>query len=169
MICSIVLSSPALANGFQESSPWQFQSSADKVNQAVVQDMIRKKKSGFYAAPVYVTNIDRQYNCNVSASALGNSGTNTTLSHSPSQTGSASNANGNASDTTVNGNGNLPSAPNVNGNQSNSGHVGSSVNGDTDLQVGGNSSQALNSTQTNSGSQSASIGGSNACAFGPLN
>ncbi len=29
------------------------QTSTDKVNQAAIQDMIRKQKSGYYSAPVY--------------------------------------------------------------------------------------------------------------------
>ena len=38
----------AFANNVGENYAWQFQTSADKVNQAVIQDMIQKKKSGYY-------------------------------------------------------------------------------------------------------------------------
>jgi hypothetical protein len=169
LLASLTIAQPAVANNLHESDSWQFQTDGDRVNQAAIQDMIRKRKSGYYAAPVYTTNIDRQFNCNVSASAYGNSGANSTNSHSPNQAGANSNAQGNASDSYVAGGGNNPGSSSVDGNQSNSGKVGSHVHGDTDLDVRGNSWQALNSDQTNSGSQSSSIGGSNACSFGTLN
>lgn len=168
-LLSLTLPSQAFANNFQESQSWQFQSQADKVNQAAVQDLIRKKKSGFYAPPVYVTNIDRQFNCNVSASAFGNNGSNSTVSHSPNQSGANSNATGNASNTSAGGYGNLPSSGSASNNQGNSGDIDADVRGDTDMAVRGDTSQVLNSNQTNSGSQSSNVAGSNACTFGTLN
>jgi hypothetical protein len=168
-VFSLLLPSQAFANNFQESQSWQFNTQAEKVNQAAIQDLIRKKKSGFYAPPVYVTNIDRQFNCNVSASAFGNNGSNSTVSHSPNQSGANSNATGNASNTSAGGYGNLPSSGGVSSNQSNSGDVDSNVRGDTDMTVRGDTSQVLNSNQTNSGSQSSNVAGSNACTFGTLN
>jgi hypothetical protein len=168
-LVSLTLPSQAFANNFGESQSWQFNSQADKVNQAAIQDLIRKKKSGFYAPPVYVTNIDRQFNCNVTASAFGNNGSNSTVSHSPSQSGANSNATGNASNTSAGGFGNLPSSGSASSNQGNSGDIDANVRGDTDMTVRGDTSQVLNSNQTNSGSQSSSVAGSNACAFGPLN
>jgi len=53
--------------------------------------------------------------------------------------------------------------------QANSGAVGSAVVGGTSTQVQGAANQALNSTQGNAGAQTASVGGSSACAFGVLN
>ncbi|MDT9598913.1 hypothetical protein [Sphingosinicella rhizophila] len=157
---------PAAANNYGESVAWQFQTSADKANAALVQDMIQRKKSGMYAAPIYNTHIDRQYNCNVSASAVGNNGSNSTVANSPTTTGASSNAIGNDNNTDVHGS---TDGNTVSGNQSNSGSVGSNVNGGTETNVRGRAWQAINSTQTNSGNQTANVSGSTACTFGALN
>ena len=154
--------SPVMANGVGENYAWQFETSADKANQAAVLDMLEKKKAGYYAPPTYVTNIERQYNCNVSSTATGNQGTNTNLASSPTTSGNTASSTGNSSQTDVGGLGGSSSATN---GQSNSGSVGSSVNGSTSAHVSGSPSQALNSTQTNSGNQSASVDGSTACHF----
>ena len=45
----------------------------------------------------------------------------------------------------------------------------STLNGATTTHVTGAAWQTLNSSQSNSGNQSASVSGSNACAFGVLN
>ena len=160
-------SPPALANNVGENAGWQFQTSTDKVNQAAIQDMIRKQKSGYYAAPVYNTtnNVGRQYNCSVSASSTGNDGNNSTVANSPSTAGASSGASGNDSRTAV---GTLGGAT-VGTSQANSGPVASGVVGGTSTQVQGAATQALNSTQGNTGAQTASVGGSSACAFGVLN
>ncbi|MDP9607116.1 hypothetical protein EJP69_27615 [Variovorax gossypii] len=157
----------AFANNAGENAAWQFQTSTDKVNQAAIQDMIRKQKSGYYSAPVYNTtnNIGRQYNCNVSATSTGNDGNNSTVANSPSTAGSTSNASGNDSRTAV---GTLGGAT-VGTSQANSGAVASGIVGGTSSQVQGAANQALNSTQGNTGAQTASVGGSSACAFGVLN
>lgn len=154
----------ASANNAGENSAWQFQSSADKANQAAVQDMVQRKKAGAYGAANYTTNnyVGRQYNCDVSATAQGNQGSNSTVANSPSTSGAAANSTGNAN-TGYGGTGAVTTG------QANSGAVGSSVNGATSSSVQGWSSQALNSNQTNTGSQSASVSGSSACAFGALN
>jgi hypothetical protein len=155
----------ASANNVGENAAWQFQTSADKVNQAAVQDMIQKRKSGYYAAPVYTTNIDRQFNCNVTASALGNDGTNSTIANSPSTTGASSTSVGNDNATQVRGgDGSLADTA-----QTNTGSVGSFVRGSTNTNVEGWSRQALNSDQRNTGDQSAQVTGSSACAFGTIN
>lgn len=159
-----LLATPVLANNVGENGAWQFQTTADQVNRAAIQDMIQKRKSGYYAAPVYTTTIDRQYNCNVAATAQGNQGTNSTIANSPTTSGNSASALGNSNDTHVGyGGGSADSA------QHNSGSVGSSVNGSTSSSVHGWADQALNSTQTNSGDQYASVDGSSACAFGALN
>lgn len=159
----LFLSGPAWAGNYGESTSWQFQDAATQANMAAVQDMIQKRKSGYYAAPNYTTNIARQYNCSVSASAAGNTGSNSTIANSPSTSGASANATGNANTTTSDGYG--ASGAGISGTQSNSGRVSSGVNGSTSSTVNGTAYQALNSTQTNSGSQSATIGSSNACAF----
>lgn len=154
----------ALANGAGESAAWQFQTSADKVNQAAVQDMIQKRNMGYYTAPVYTTNIDRQINCNQSANATGNDSNQGAAALSPSNSGATSDSTGNANTNTGGVDGSTSSSE-----QGNSGSVGSSVNGNTTTHVNGNSTQALNNNQHNSGSQTASVAGSTGCAFGVLN
>ena len=81
----------ASANNVGENSAWQFQSSADKANQAAIQDMVQRKKAGSYGAANYTTNtyIGKQYNCDVTATAQGNQGTNSTVANSPSTSGAA--------------------------------------------------------------------------------
>lgn len=160
---TLVAAPIALANGVGENLSWQFQTSADKVNQAVVQDMIQKRNMGYYTAPVYTTNIDRQINCNQSANATGNNGSQGAAALSPSNSGATSDATGNANANTGGAGGSASNG------QDNSGGVGSSVNGNTTTDVNGSSSQALNSHQNNSGAQSASVAGSTGCTFGVLN
>lgn len=159
-----LLSSTAAAQTVGENIPWQFQTSADKVNQAAIQDMIQKRKSGYYAAPIYTTNIERQYNCNVASTAQGNEGTNNTIANSPSTSGNSASAIGNSNTTDVGYRGGTAESA-----QNNTGSVGASVNGATSSRVNGSASQALNSEQTNSGDQYASVEGSTACQFGALN
>lgn len=164
VVLAVIGSPAALANGAGENATWQFQSSADKVNQAAVQDMIQKRNMGYYTAPVYTTNIARQINCNQSANAHGNDSNQGAAALSPSNSGATAGATGNAN-TTAGGSGGSKSRS----DQGNSGSVGSSVRGNTNTQVSGEASQALNSRQHNSGSQSASLAGSTGCAFGALN
>jgi len=168
LVICLGLCSPALANNVGENYSWRFQSTADKVNQAAVQDMVQKKKGGYYSAPVYTTNIDRQYNCNVAASAQGNQGTNATTANSPSTDGAKSDATGNANASDVTGG--FGANGGAKNDQDNTGPVGSSVWGGTSTNVTGWASQALNSEQTNSGDQSANVSGSTGCKFaGVLN
>ncbi|QHE88968.1 hypothetical protein F9K07_20985 [Hydrogenophaga sp. BPS33] len=154
----------ALANGPGENAAWQFQSSADKVNQAVIQDMIQKRNMGYYTAPVYTTNIARQINCNQTASAVGNESSQGAAALSPSNSGATSDATGNA-----NNNSGGAAGGTSNSDQGNSGSVGSNVNGNTTTEVRGSADQALNNQQGNSGTQSASLAGSTGCSFGVLN
>jgi len=166
--CSLLLAllaSPVSANNVGENVAWQFQTSADKVNQAAIQDMIQKRRSGYYAAPIYTTNIERQYNCNVSATAQGNQGTNNMIANSPTTSGSTASATGNDNHTHVDG----PGTGTAGTDQDNSGSVRSSIDGGTSTSVRGSADQALNSEQTNSGDQYASVEGASACQFGLLN
>jgi len=164
VVLAVIAVPAALANGIGENAAWQFQTSADKVNQAAVQDMIQKRNMGYYTAPVYTTNIDRQINCNQTANASGNASDQGAAALSPSNSGATSGATGNANTNTGGSGGSSSSS-----DQGNSGSVGSSVNGNTNTQVDGNSTQALNNGQHNSGSQSASVAGSTGCTFGVLN
>ena len=166
VVAMVAAPMPALANNYGESLAWQFKTSADRANQAAVLDLIEKRRGGYYAAPIYTTNIARQYNCSVVATAAGNSGAQTALANSPTVTGAMSTATGNDSATTV---GDGHAGTSVDGAQSNGGAVSSGVTGATVTKVDGTASQALNSDQTNSGNQTAGVQGSNACAFAALN
>lgn len=157
---------PALANNYGESLAWQFKTSADRANQAAMLDLIEKRRGGYYAAPIYNTNIARQYNCSIVASSTGNNGAQTALANSPTVTGATSTATGNDSATTVGGG---HGAATVDGAQTNEGAVSSGVNGATTANVHGTASQVLNSEQGNSGNQTASVQDSRACAFAALN
>ena len=166
IIAIAVAPGPVLANNYGESLAWQFKTSADRANQAAVLDMIEKRRGGYYAAPIYNTNIARQYNCSIAATATGNSGAQTALANSPTVTGANSTATGNNSTTTIDdGHGDAA----VDGGQTNSGAVSSGVTGATVSNVHGTASQALNSDQTNSGNQTATVQDSRACAFAALN
>lgn len=160
-VCLAVLAAPvALANNVSESIAWQFQTSADKVNQAAVQDMIQKRNMGYYTAPVYTTNIDRQINCNQSANATGNISDQAAAALAPSNSGASGITKGNESTSTDGQTSN---------DQGNSGGVGTHINGNTTTAVSGSADQALNNNQNNSGNQSASVSGSTGCTFGVLN
>lgn len=164
VLLALVAAPVVLANGAGENAPWQFHGSADKVNRAAVQDMIQKRNMGYYTAPVYTTNIDRQINCNQTANATGNDGSLGAAALSPSNSGATSTSTGNANAATSDAAGGSSSS-----GQSNSGSVGSSVNGGTTTAVSGSSTQALNNNQNNSGNQAAGVTGSTGCAFGVLN
>lgn len=171
-ICSIVLTClamaqafPAQANNLGENGAWQFRTSADLANLASVLDLMQKRQSGSYAAPVTTTTIARQYNCTVAASAVGNSGTQTALANSPTVSGASVQAQGNASSSAMDGEGGGSQGT----HQANTGGVAASLSGATSASISGNPSQALNSTQTNSGVQTASVTGSTGCSFGAVN
>jgi len=158
-----------MANGLGENYSWQFQTQTDRANRAFIEELRQKKRNGFFAAPVYNTTIERQYNCNVSSTATGNLGTNSTLAATPSTSGNSGSALGNNSQTGVDQTG-LTATSTITESQTNSGQVQANVSGDVRSNVQGNHTwQALNSDQQNSGDQTASIEGSTACAFGLLN
>jgi hypothetical protein len=162
----VVCAAPAAANNLGENSAWQFRTSADKANQAAILDMIARRQGGYYAAPIYNTNIARQVNCSVAASAVGNSDGQSAVANSPSVTGASSTSTGNAASSSVDeGRAGASSAS----QQSNTGAVTAGVTGGTNTSVRGTAWQALNSTQSNSGIQSASVQNSNACSFAALN
>ena len=163
----ISLSTPAAvqANNYGESLAWQFQTTADHANLAVIADLIERKRAGGYAAPVYTTTVERQYNCGITADVTGNSGAQTALANSPSVTGATSSANGNVSDTGISGRSSSASST----HQANSGKVTSGLSGGTSAVGRGFADQTLSSSQTNSGTQSASVERSAACLFGALN
>ena len=170
LVAALLVALPAetaWAGNYGESVAWQFQTTNDKANLAFIQDLILKRQSGYYAPPIYTTNIDRQFNCNVTASSVGNNGTNSTVANSPSTSGANADATGNSNSTDIHG-GSTPGSA-VNGTQGNSGQISSTINGGTKSYVRGDAWQALNSTQTNSGNQTSNVNGSTACTFGALN
>ena len=162
------ISVPAEANNVGENVAWQFQTTSDMANRAFIEDMRQKRKSGYYAAPIYTTNIDRQYNCAVSSIATGNQSTSSAIANSPTTTGNSASSVGNTDSTSL-----YPGAGNSNdsvvGSQVNDGTVGSSVKGNVESSVRGDAYQALNNDQVNSGDQTAGVTSSTACQFGLLN
>jgi len=160
----------AQANNIGENVGWQFQTTTDKANRAVLEDLRQKRISGYYSAPIYNTTVQRQFNCSVSAAATGSSSGSTAVGNSPSTTGNTASSSGNASQTSVTqGNPADGLSSSVTGQQSNTGAVSSGVVGDVVTRVAGNTSQVLNTSQQNSGNQSSSVSGSSGCQFGPLN
>jgi hypothetical protein len=171
-VCGIQPMGEALANGWYESRPWQFDTSADKANKAAVVDMIERKKGGYYDGFSTTinnynnTNVGTQINCNNVANATGNEAANSQVANSPTVTntsGVKSSATGNEANNSGGGDG-----PGVSNGQENSGTVSSGVTGSTSSSAtgpinGGPSRQGLNNQQTNSGNQQASINGSTAC------
>lgn len=166
--------SPAQANNFGDNGAWQFQTTTDQGNQAVIQDMIQKKQTGGYGASSYTTNttnnttIGHQTNCSVSASSVGNSGSTSAVASSPSTTGATATSLAN-SNTNSSLPGNSGGSSTQSGTQSNLGTLESSVHGSTNVSAQGGNYQALNTTQSNNATQTATITGSSACAFGVRN
>jgi len=163
---AVAVAGPSSANNLGENSAWQFRTSADKANQAAILDLIARRRSGYYAAPVYTTNIARQVNCSIGASAVGNSNGQSSVANSPAVSGATSSSTGNANSSSVDAGRNGGTSSSTQGN---SGQIVSGVTGDTETSVRGDAWQALNSSQSNSGSQSASVQNSDACSFAALN
>ncbi|RYF42181.1 MAG: hypothetical protein EOO25_07535 [Comamonadaceae bacterium] len=189
---------PALANGIGENGAWQFQTNADKVAKGAIVDLVERKKGNYYHSFQNVNNIanttyiDRQFNCGVTATASGNSGSNgmTANTSSPTVNNTGSTSASTAANSASNGlSGNLPSgvindkavlgaagSGQLSNSQSNAGSLGASVSGSASNAVtgavtagGGRSDLALNSEQQNQGGQQmASVAGSTACT-GALN
>ncbi len=166
LVSSFGATSRVQANGLGENFDWQFQTTADKAAMVAMQDLIQKRKGGYYAAPIYNTKIDRQYNCNVAASGQGNNGLNSTTTHSPNTNGSSVNPIGNQNSTTTTGTPSFGGTSGVDSDQTNAGAVSGSLTGSTSTAVSGQAWQALNSDQSNSGAVVSSVTGSTACTFG---
>lgn len=127
LACAIALcAAPPLpaahANNYGESASWQFASPQDLAAQAAARDVIERRRGGVFAAPIYNTHIARQYNCSISASAIGNNGAQSAVANSPTTTGATSSASGNNSSSSVTGDG---TDATIGNGQSNSGAVGS--------------------------------------------
>lgn len=161
--------SAAQANGLFENRSWQFQTSADRANNAIVRDMIERKKGGFYDsfAPPTITNNVVNQDCFIAADATGthaDSALESTVSSPTTNPGSGhhADATGNTSDNIAAGEGPLNSDQGNTGDQSASVSDNSASVGDVDAS-GGQSDQVLNNEQANFGDQTASVSDSNAC------
>jgi hypothetical protein len=186
MVALVALAAvPAQANGVGENFSWQFMTTADKTNRAFIEDMRQRKKGGAYAPPVYY--IERQFNCNIAATATGNQGSTSAFASSPSTSGNVTQAKANDSQNRFD----TASAFDLFGfpnsaeplndprtatgltstsNQSNTGTVQASTSGDVKTTLSQNESeQVINSNQNSSAPQTASVGNSTACSFGVLN
>ena len=168
ILTSLSISQPALANNAGENYAWQFQTTVDKVNRAYLEDLRLKKQAGYYAAPVYNTIIDRQYNCSVSSLATGNDSVSNAVGNSPTASGHRVTSTGNA-DTTDLQQGSSSANSSVSTIQGNDGKIQAGASGEIETFVRGDTYQALNTDQVNSGDQSASVSGSDACHFGIAN
>ena len=178
-VFAVILALPAHANGVGENIAWQFMTTADKTNRAFIEDMRQKKKGGAYAPPVY--NIERQFNCNIAATSTGNQGSTSAFASSPSTSGNVAQAKANDSVAQFDNsnqadlfgfptNPTASDGPASTSSQSNTGMVQASTNGNVETTLTQNrSEQAINSTQSNTAGQTATVGGSTACAFGVLN
>lgn len=173
-----------------EGLPWQFESSADKANKAVVLDIIERKKGGYYDSfrtTNYITNttnIERQYNCGVTANATGSAadsaqGSTVSSPVTSNTSGNYLSSTGNTSSTgaienSVRGRAGADmGSAGASTDQSNTGAVSAGVRGSpSDARSGrinaggGRSSQALNVNQSNTGTQTASLSGATGCEFG---
>jgi hypothetical protein len=172
---------PARANNIGENAAWGFETTQERTLKATNLDLVERKKAGYYdSIKTIITNttyIQNQTNCSVSASTVGNSGSNgmTSYTSSPVVSGSATTsagttANG-ASNSALGASGLYSAASGLSNSQSNSGSLTSGVSGaitsGTTGNVGANggqSSQVLNSAQTSSGTLTASVLGSTACS-----
>ena len=175
----------AAANGVGENYAWQFMTTVDKTNRAFIEDLRQRKKGGAFAPPVYY--IERQFNCNIAATATGNQGSTSAFASSPSTSGNVTQAKANDSqnrfDTASafdlfgfpNSNGPINDPRTATGltstsSQSNTGLVQASTNGNVKTTLTQNDSeQVINSNQSSSAPQTATVGNSTACSFGVLN
>lgn len=174
VLCAF-LAPAAFANGYLENRPWQFQTSADRANKAVVLDLIERKKGGFYdgfTTNIHnETNIASQINCNNNANATGNIADNGQAGPNTSSNGTPTiSADGTGNSDTATAAEDLSSGglTSQTSSQTNSGQITATV-GDSDIQnsfgnvTNGGTDQALNNNQDNSGTQTAGVDSSTAC------
>jgi hypothetical protein len=167
-----VASTAALANGLFENRPWQFQSSADRANKAIVLDLIQRKKGGFFdsfgPAQTSLQNSFFNMDCYITADAAGNISSSEmgASTSSPDIAPGSDMVAGSTGNEALNAGGSGP----LNSSQTNTGTQSSSVSdntatvGDVDAS-GGTTDQVLNNTQDNLGNQHASVNDSTACSI----
>ena len=165
----VLFSLPSMANGLYENRPWQFETQADKANKAIVNDLIGRKKGGFYDAFGPAQNTLYNMDCYITASSTANESTSAMDARASSpdpSPGSNQTADSTANEALNAGGGGGP----LNNDQSNSGTQNSNLSdntavvGDIDAS-GGTTNQALNNSQVNQGDQHASVNESTACNF----
>lgn len=174
LIAAMALSTAtiATANGVSENVSWQFETTADKANKAMVLDMSERRRGGYYDGfgttvnNHNTTNVGTQVNCNVGANAIGNQAQNSQVANSPTVSNTSSTDSSSTGNAAQNGSGDGTGATDT--AQDNSGDVSAGVSGsDTTSSSGaistGSSDQALNNHQDNSGNQYASVDNSLAC------
>jgi hypothetical protein len=147
------------ANGLGEGKPWQFGTTSDQVNKTNIAATISKERAGAFGPGDTTINYDVRgnlNNCNLNATAIGNTGSNTQDAPMGSPTvgldsSVTSGATGNdAQNTTTGGNADATTTA--------GGMVESATGiGDTTTQAPNNST-VLNSTQANTGSQLSTVG-----------
>lgn len=162
--------SAVLANGVSENFAWQFETTQDKVNRAYLENLRQQKIGGYYnfAPPVYTTNIDKQYNCAVSATSTGNSSSSSASGASQGANGTSASSIGNTSSTDQFA-GTSAAENGSTTDQQNTGKIVSGARGDVDVRANVDANQVLNTDQTNSGDQTSTVNGSTSCQFGLLN
>lgn len=169
LAASLVLEpASALANGYGESAPWQFESSAQRAVNAGVLDLIEKKRGGYYdsfkSTNYNITNtyIRQQTNCSVSSSAAGNEGSNSLSASTSSPT--ISNGATTSAGTTGNGASNAVEGFGTGGGMAGAGIAGSGFAGGGTSGAGGwgtGSSGRVQTAQSNLGSNlSSGVSGS---------
>jgi len=156
---SVLWAGNAAANGLGSGSSWQFSSSADAANKASVAAIISKERAGAFGPGGTTITYDVKgnlNNCNLNATAIGNTGSNSQTAPIGSPTlelGSTVNAGSTGNEANNSTTGGDSSATNVAGGMVES----ASGIGDSTTQAPSNST-ALNSTQANTGSQLSTIG-----------
>jgi hypothetical protein len=169
-----VASSAALANGLFENRPWQFQTSADRANKAIVLDLVERKKGGFFDAfgpaqsTVFNQNTFFNMDCDITVDAAGNVSASEmgALTSSPDiapGSGMVADSTGNEA-LNVGGSGPLDNTQTNTGTQTSSVFDNTATVGNVDAS-GGTTTQVLNNTQDNFGDQHASVNDSTACSI----
>lgn len=158
-LASLGAASPLGANGFGESGSWGFRTSTDELNRTNIATMIAKEQAGGYGPGDTFVTYDVKgdiNNCNLNATAIGNTGSNTQdapIGSPDLNLDSAVNADSSANDST-----NANTGGDTDASNTPAGMVDSAIGiGDTVTQSPSNDT-ALNSTQTNTGSQLTTIG-----------
>ncbi len=167
----------ALANGYGEDVPWQFQTTTDMANLAAVESLIQQKRAGGFGPAETNTinnstqNVGTENNCDVTAATTGNAGTNTESANSPINSGSTAGSTGNSNTSSTSQGGASQGVNKTGSSQSNSGQVSAGNSGNNSSSNSGSATQGLTSTQGNTSSTlSATANGDTACRFtGPLN